>query len=138
MLTGLAILRDTSLELTLATGNDEDSAVSLRGTRNHVLDEVTVARSVNDGDVVLRGLEAPQGNVDRDTTLTLGLELVKHPGVLERVLAQLGRLLLELLDSTLVNTTALVDKVASGRRLTRVDVTDNDEVNVLLLLAHGN
>ena len=95
-----------------------------------------MTRSVNDGNVVLRGLELPQSNVDGDTTLTLSLELVKHPGVLERTLTELSGLLLELLDRTLVDTTALVDKVTSGRRLTRVDVTNDDQVNVLLLLSH--
>ena len=45
--------------------------------------------------------------------------------VLERALAELGSLLLELLDGTLVDTTALVDKVTSGRRLARVDVADD-------------
>lgn len=44
----------------------------------------------NDGDIVLGSLELPQGNVDGDTTLTLGLQLVKDPGVLEGTLAQLG------------------------------------------------
>ena len=136
VLTRLTVLRDTSLELTGTTSDDEDGAVSLRGTRNHVLNEVTVTRGVDDRDVVLGGLEAPQGNVDGDTTLTLGLELVKHPSVLERTLTELSGLLLELLDRTLVDTTALVDKVTSGRRLTRVDVTNDDQVNVLLLLSH--
>ena len=32
------------------------------------------------GDHVLGGLELPEGDIDGDTTLTLGLELVKHPG----------------------------------------------------------
>ena len=45
--------------------------------------------------------------------------------VLEGTLAEFGGLLLELLDGTLVDTTALVDKVTSGRRLARVDVADN-------------
>ena len=48
VLAGLAILGDTSLELTSTAGNDEDSAVSLGGTGNHVLDEVTVSGSIND------------------------------------------------------------------------------------------
>ena len=48
VLAGLAILGDTSLELTGTGGNDEDSAVSLRGTSDHVLDEVTVAGGVDD------------------------------------------------------------------------------------------
>jgi hypothetical protein len=38
--------------------------------------------------------------------------------------------LLELLDGTLVNTTALVDQVTSGGRLAGIDVADNDDVDV--------
>jgi hypothetical protein len=84
VLAGLAVLGDTSLELADTGGDDEDGAVGLRGTGDHVLDEVTVTRSVNDGDLVLGGLELPKSNVDGDTTLTLGLEFVKNPCVLER------------------------------------------------------
>ena len=79
MLASLAILRDTRLEFTSAGRDDEDSAISLRGAGDHVLDEVTVARGVDDRDHVLRRLELPEGDVDRDATLALGLELVKHP-----------------------------------------------------------
>ena len=46
VLTGLAILGDTSLELTSTGGNDEDSAIGLGGTSDHVLDEVTVTGGV--------------------------------------------------------------------------------------------
>ena len=45
--------------------------------------------------------------------------------VLERALAELGSLLLELLDGTLVDTTALVDQVTSGGGLAGIDVTDD-------------
>ena len=48
VLAGLTVLGDTGLELTSTSGNDEDGAVSLGGTSDHVLDEVTVARGVND------------------------------------------------------------------------------------------
>ena len=106
------------------------------GTRGRTLDEVTVTRGVDDGDHVLGRLELPQGDVDGDTTLTLGLQLVEDPRVLERALAELGGLLLELLDGTLVDTAALVDQVAGRGRLARVDVADDDDVNVLLVLAH--
>ena len=114
MLSGLTVLGDTSLELSDTGGDDEDGTVSLRGTGDHVLDEVSVTGGVNDGDVVLGGLELPQGDVDRDTSLSLGLELVKNPGVLEGGLAQLGGFLLELLDGSLVDTSALVDQVTGG------------------------
>lgn len=46
VLTGLAILGDTSLELTSTSGNDENGAVSLGGTSDHVLDEITMTRGV--------------------------------------------------------------------------------------------
>jgi hypothetical protein len=95
-----------------------------------------VAGGINDGEVELGRLELPEGDIDGDTTLALGLQLVKHPGVLERALAHLVRLLLELLDGALVNATALVDEVTSGRRLARVDVANDDQVNVELVLAH--
>jgi hypothetical protein len=45
--------------------------------------------------------------------------------VLEGALAELSSLLLELLDGTLVDTTALVDEMAGGRRLAGVDVANN-------------
>jgi len=183
-------------------------------------------RHTNDGDVVLGRLELPERNVDGDTTLTLGLQLVKNPCVLEGTLAEFGGFLrkglascerlrwtramcivvlllvgepragpsaqnrtgpctmqiaphqkwtpprqsgtgqrhglatkgaeaylLELLDGTLVNTTALVDQVcmprsagearqaaagrrgltAGGGRLSGVNVADDDHVDVHLL-----
>lgn len=136
VLTSLAILGDTSLELTSTGSNDEDSAVSLGGTSDHVLDEITVTWGIDDGDIVLGGLELPESDIDGDTTLTLGLQLVKHPSILEGALAQLGGFLLELLDSTLVNTSALVDQVTGGGGLAGVDVADDDDVDMSLLLTH--
>jgi hypothetical protein len=90
VLTGLAILGDASLELTSTGGNDENSAVGLRGTGDHVLDEIAVTRGIyialvdaqdnmlniertNNSDVVLGGLELPEGDIDGNTALTLGL-----------------------------------------------------------------
>lgn len=46
VLTGLAVLGNTSLELTSTGSNDENSAVGLGGTSDHVLDEVTVTGGV--------------------------------------------------------------------------------------------
>ena len=65
--------------------------IYLRGARDHVLDEIPVAGGVDDGDVVLGGLELPQGDVDGDATLALGLEFVEHPGILEGALAHLRK-----------------------------------------------
>ena len=50
VLSGLTILGDTSFEFTSTSGNDENSAISLGGTSDHVLDEITVPRGINDLD----------------------------------------------------------------------------------------
>ncbi len=71
-----------------AGGNDENGAVGLRGTGDHVLDEVSVAGSVNDGDHVLGGLELPESDVDGDTTLSLGLQFVEDPCYLKDAACQ--------------------------------------------------
>lgn len=44
----------------------------------------------NDGDLILGSLELPEGNIDGDTTLTLGLQLVENPSVLEGTLTEFG------------------------------------------------
>jgi hypothetical protein len=107
VLTGLSVLGDTSLELTSTGGNDENGAIGLGGTSDHVLDEITVTRGIwqglakargthkagqhtDNGDVVLGSLELPERNVDGDTTFTLGLQFVKDPCVLEGTLAEFG------------------------------------------------
>ena len=108
----------------------------LGGTGDHVLDEVTMSGGIDDGHVVLGGLELPESDVNGDTTLTLGLQLVQHPGILEGSLAGLLGLLLELLDGPLVNATALVDQMTSGGRLAGVNVADDNNVDMSLFLAH--
>ena len=45
--------------------------------------------------------------------------------VLEGALSEFSGFLLELFDGTLVDTTALVDEMAGGGGLARVDVTDD-------------
>lgn len=42
VLTSLSILGDTSLELTSTGGDDENGTISLGGTSDHVLDEITM------------------------------------------------------------------------------------------------
>ena len=105
----------------------------------------------NDGNSVPRGLELPESDIDGDTTLTLGLQFVQNPGILEGTLSELSSLLLELLDGSLVDTTTLcissatnsdkfpkesnlVDEMASGGGLSGVDVSDDDDVEMELFL----
>jgi len=114
VLSGLSVLGETSLEATDVGGDHEDGGISLGGTSDHVLDEISVTWGIDDGEDSLVRLELPEGNIDGDTTLTLSLELIENPSVLERSLTGLGGLLLELGNGTLVNTTALVDQVTGG------------------------
>merc|ERR550519_2288662 len=133
---GLPILGDASLELTSTRGDDKHTTISLRSSSDHVLDEVPVSRGINDGHIVLGGLELPESNIDGDSSLALSLQFVKNPGVLEGSLSRFLRLLLELLNGSLVDTSALVDQMTSGGGLARVDVANNDNVNVGLFLSH--
>jgi hypothetical protein len=84
MLTGLSILGNTSFKLTNTSGNDDynqtkfsnghtNTAISLRSSRDHVLDEITMSGGVNDSDIELGSLKLPESDVDGDASLTLGL-----------------------------------------------------------------
>jgi hypothetical protein len=137
VLAGLTSLGETSFELTDTRGDHEDGNIGLGSTSDHVLDEVTVSRGINDGEVELLGLKLPEGNINGDTSFTLGLELIQNPGVLERSLSHLFGLLLELFDLTLVDTTTLVDQVSGSGRFTSIDVSDNNKVNVKFFFTHG-
>ena len=111
--------------------------------------------SINDVDVVLGGLELQESNIDGDSSLALSLQFVENPGILEGSLrekralnhchvkfiyrtyiSKFLRLLLEPLYGSLVDTSAVVDQVTSGGGLARVDMADNNNVNVGLFLSH--
>ncbi len=48
MLSGLTVLGDTGFELTSSTSDNENGTISLGGTGDHVLDEVTMSGGVDD------------------------------------------------------------------------------------------
>ena len=52
----------------------------------------------DNSNVVLRSLELPEGDIDGDTTLALGLQFVEDPCVLEGTLAQLGGFLFDVVS----------------------------------------
>jgi len=97
-----------------------------------------MSRSINDCNEELASLKLPQSDINGDTTLTLSLKLVQDPSILEGSLAHLTGLLLELLNGTLVNTTAFVDEMTSGRGLARVDMADHDDGDMNLFFTHGD
>jgi hypothetical protein len=126
VLSGLTIFGDTSLETTLGGVDNKNGDIGLGGTGDHVLDEISVSRSINDGERILWGLEFPEGDIDGDTSFSFGLEVIKNPGIFERRFTELGSFLLEFLDGSLINTTTFVDQVTSGGGFTGIDVTDDD------------
>jgi len=73
---GLTVLGDTSFKFTNTSGDDEDGAIGLGSTGNHVLDEISVAWGIDDGDFVFVGLEFPESNIDGDTSFSFSLQLV--------------------------------------------------------------
>jgi hypothetical protein len=56
--------------------------------------------------------------------------------IFEGTFAELSSFLLELLDGTLVDTTTLVNQVASGGRFTGIDVTDDCDPSVHQPMTH--
>merc|ERR1719209_836705 len=83
MFSSLTILGNASLELTGAGSDNQDSTISLGCSSDHVLDEISVSRGVDDGNIVLGGLKLPEGNVDGNTSLAFSLQFVQHPSILE-------------------------------------------------------
>jgi len=168
MLSGLAVLGDTGLELTSTGGDNEDSTVGLGGTGDHVFDEVTVSRGINDLEGLSYSSPSPWSKQEENLTVTMyfgvsnfqramsmviprsrsALSLSKTQAkigrkasvsrshqqdaeialtVLEGTLSEFSGFLLEFLDGTLVDTTALVDQVTGGGRFSGVDVTNDYE-----------
>src|SRR5881296_1646812 len=120
----------------LRPADDEDRGVRLGRARDHVLDEVPVARGVDDREVVLVRVKALVRHVDRQAALALLLDLVHDERELERGLAHLLGEFLEILEFVRVDVPGVVEDPANGRRLPVVDVADEHEVEVWLR-GHG-
>merc|ERR1711939_907571 len=131
-LTGLVVtLLDGNHEVTIGR-NHEHADIGLGRTGNHILDEITVAGSVDHGVVVPIREEFLGGALDGHTTLTLVLLGVHVEREGEGALAELLSLGLELLHLTLGDTSELEEQATGGGRLSRVDVATDDHGHVLL------
>merc|ERR1719300_1502680 len=135
MFSGLAILGNTSFKFTSTRRNDEDGAISLSGSGDHVLDKITMSRGIDDGNVVFLGLELHQLNIDGDTSFTFSLQFVQYPSILEGSFPSFLGFLLVLFDHTFVDTSTFVDHVTSTGRLSGVDMSNYDDVDVSQILS---
>lgn len=135
-LSGLVVTLGNGGDKVTIGGNHEKSNISLGGTSDHVLDEITMARRIDDG-VVVRGCEKLLGSAsDCDTTSPLLLRLVHVEGESERILTESLGLILELLHFTIGNAAKFKDESAGGGRLAGIDMATDDDRNVLLSLSH--
>merc|ERR1719405_171828 len=136
-LAGLVVAAlDRRHEVTVSRHHDERN-VGLSRTGDHVLDEVTMTRGIDDGVVPLLREEFLRRARDGHATLTLLLLAIHEESERERTLAKALRLLLQLLELTLRETAKLEKKATGGRRLAAVDVTADDD-REMLLLSHCN
>merc|ERR1719197_2106557 len=136
-LAGLVVATlDRRHEVTIRRHHD-DRNVGLSRTGDHVLDEVTVTRGIDDGVVPLLREELLRRARDGHTTLALLLLAIHEEREGERTLAKALGLLLQLLELTLRQTAKLEKKATGRRRLATVDVAADDD-REMLLLRHGN
>ena len=114
---------------TIGSSNDQNSAVHLSSTSDHVLNVVSMARAVNVSVVALLGLVLNVSGVDRDTTSTLLRSLIDVSVVHELCITLQSQVLGD----------------SSGQSgLAVVNVTDGADVNMrlrtveLCLFSHWN
>merc|ERR1712196_7510 len=113
-----------------------DTHISLSCARDHVLDEVTVPRGIDDRVVVLVSEELLGGALDGHTALALILLGVHVESESEGALADALGLFLELLHVALWDTPELEKKAPSCGGLATVDVAADNDGHVSLL-GHG-
>ena len=86
MLMDLPAPGDAGFKFTSSSSNSQNSTVSLGGACNHVFDEVSVSRGINDGNTALAGLRIPQGERAMVIPCMVSFQFVQDPGVLEGAL----------------------------------------------------
>ena len=130
--TGLVVtLLDGNVEVTVSRDHDHGD-IGLGSTGNHVLNEIPVARGVNDGVVPLLGEELLGSARDGHTTLTFLLLTIHKEGEGERRLTETLGLVLQFLHFTLIDSTELEDQVTGGGRLTGIDVSADHDGQMFL------
>lgn len=159
VLTSLTGTIEASLELTLTSGDDlqmarggmayHDGGISLSSTSNHVGDIVLVARGIEDGESLLLALQVGTTHFDgfalksekkRRKKYLVSLFFVGiHDVSQEPGLTVLGLgLSLVLVDGSLVDLTSDVEQITTGGRFTGIDVSDEDDVDVITRVLLGD
>merc|ERR1719269_261383 len=115
-------LGDGSRKIAIAWHHDQ-GAICLRSTSDHILDEITMAWSIDNGVVPLFGVELLGSAGNGHTTLALFLLAIHVECKSEGTFAQALSFLLQLLQLTLGKATQFEDQPASCCTLAAVDMT---------------
>ena len=124
----LPALLEPGLELALASRDDEDRNIRLRGTGDHGRDERLVTWGVEDRVPPCAGFEVRAPDLDGLSLRALLRGGVESPRQIPRISAGFLGLPLVLLHRTLVDHAGQEKEVAAHGALPRIDVTDEDDV----------
>jgi len=113
MLSGLTILVEASLELTTSGGDDKATEVSESGTHDHVRDVVFMTWRVKDCILFCCCVDDGSAHLHSLTLCLLLIGAVHDVGQPPRVSTLVLRLLLELLNRSLVDDAHRVDQVTT-------------------------
>lgn len=113
VLLGLSSADEGRLEV--ISVDDQDGIVGLGCARDHVGNEVSVARRVKEYDVLAAQLDLLDSYIDCYSSCPLLLRRVSHPRMLEGLLADLLRLLFVLVHFLLIQVGSLLQEYAHQR-----------------------
>ena len=117
---------------TVVCCTEQNSGICLGGTGDHVLDEISVTRSIDDGPVKVRSKEFLVSDVDGNSTLSLFLESVHNVCKSETGLTSFCSEFFVLFDNVAFNVTRVEEETSNGCGLSVVDVTNKYDVTVWL------
>jgi hypothetical protein len=115
--------------------DDDQRGVGTSRPRHHVLDELLVARRIDDDVLALCGAKPDLGRVDRDVLVALGLQRVHQVGEFEGHAAPL-RDRDELLVFAFRERSGIVEEPADEGGLAVVDVPDDDQSELCPRVGH--
>ena len=110
----------------LAGVEHEQRRFGARRTRDHVLEELDVARRVENQVAALRRAEEHARGVDGDSLRALVLERIQQERVFER-LGRAGAQILDLLEPAFRQCSRVREQASDDRALAMIDVTDDHD-----------
>ena len=129
MLLGLSFTRDTSLKFSWGSRNHESTCVSLGSSSDHVFNKISMSWGINDGAVVFFSIKFIKSNVDSDTSFSFSFKFIQDPSISERSFSTLFSFFLKFFNSSLINTSTFDNQMSSGSGFSRVNVSNDNNIN---------